>query len=159
MDTICYRDTDDTYLCIVAGEYVPLGFFYYASEIDTGKDNLTGLSEEQLLWSTAVVDGVIKENSVSRAFHTRSIVLSEPADEVLLNILYYKNYNATINGAPIDLFEKNGLVCLNDVPAGELVVKYEVDVVQRVTAVISSIAALGFIIYLCILHKKTKCCV
>jgi len=37
----------------------------------------------------------------------------EPVDEVILNLLYYKIYNATVDGEPINLFEKNGLVCMS----------------------------------------------
>ena len=96
-----------------------------------------------------VIDGIKGWQSLS--FSQNS---SEPVD-ITTELLYYKNYVATLNGEPIPISKIDGKVGLKNVGAGNIVIKYQVSPIQKISAIISVNIAIIFLIYV-FAKKKQK---
>lgn len=78
-------------------------------------------------------------------------------DKVVLPLLYYKGYKATLDGSNIDLEQsKDGLLEITVPKSGKIEVWYDGTFIQHFSLIVSIISLLGLLIYLYIAQIKLR---
>ena len=142
---------EGTFIDIIGAEYVPAEFtldgvdlmeIQMESLLKNNKEKFSGEVEYSKL---------VKDNSLE----TKLEVKTNKKVDAYLPLIYYKNYNAyDEDGNIIEKYEKDGMIALKDITSGTITVRYEVDTTQKITALVSLLTALCFLINIINKNKK-----
>lgn len=82
-------------------------------------------------------------------------IKTQQQEKVVLPLLYYKGYKATLNGTNTDVEQnKEGLLEITIPHSGKVEVWYNGTFIQRFSLIISITSLLGLLIYLCLIRTK-----
>ena len=138
---------ENTFMDIVAGEYVPASFSLENKEImDITAEDLLNNNYPRFTENTNYT--IIEETGLS----TKINIETNNKTNVLLPKTYYKNYKAYLNNKEIPIQEKDGQIYIENIFSGELILKYEISTLQEISALFS----IGFTGLFFILLKKDK---
>jgi hypothetical protein len=135
---------ENTFIDIVAGEYMPITFSVNQKELFDINDNDL-LSFNKIIINKNVEKYDFKNNNSLTSY--LNIETKEPVD-ISFPLTYYKNYKAYLNNKEINVYEIDGRVYLKNVTSGEVIIKYEISNLQIISALISLISSLLFLIYI-----------
>lgn len=138
---------ENTFMDIVAGEYVPASFSLENKEImNITAEDLLNNNYPRFTENTNYT--IIEETGLS----TKINIETNNKTNVLLPKTYYKNYKAYLNNKEIPIQEKDGQIYIENIFSGELILKYEISTLQEISALFS----IGFTGLFFILLKKDK---
>jgi len=123
---------ENTFMDIVAGEYVPASFSLENKEImDITAEDLLNNNYPRFTENTNYT--IIEETGLS----TKINIETNNKTNVLLPKTYYKNYKAYLNNKEIPIQEKDGQIYIENIFSGELILKYEISTLQEISALFS----------------------
>ena len=131
---ISWNKETKTYTSIVAGEYMPSDLYNFIQDLGGSYDPRPNIVN---------ADG--NHLPANKEWHTLSFNTNDNYNTVETDITYYRGYKAYLNGIEISVFKNNGRVCLKDITPGSVLIRYEVDNIQKITAIISILAAIIFL--------------
>jgi len=130
---------NDTYIAVGLGEFLPIDYYSALESNDYGINNYPACDY-------VIIDNNIETKvPVKRSWHKTTVEVPNENVDVRTYLVYYKNYKATINGTPIDVINDNGMVCINDVPAGTLEVYYKIPLYQIIVSIFSVLSFMCFV--------------
>lgn len=142
---------EGTFMDIIAGEYVPASFSLDGMDVLNIKFESLLYNNKEKFSDEVIYSELIKNNTLE----TKLVLETEKQVDAYLPILYYKNYNAyNESGNNIEIYEKNGMIALKNVTSGTITIKYEIDNIQKTTALISMLSALIFGVSILLQNKK-----
>lgn len=120
-----------TFFDVIAGEYLPLEF-----SIDN--KFITDITIEDIIVNKIPVFSEITEYEYSRNnLETIIDFKTEDTTDVIIPLVYYVNYHAYLDGKEVKIQEKEGRIFIEDISSGHLIIKYELEWFEYVSAIIS----------------------
>ncbi|MDH6310387.1 hypothetical protein M2451_003274 [Dysgonomonas sp. PFB1-18] len=102
--------------------------------------------------ATVAISNLVKSEGITRF----DVIVDSPA-ALELPLLYYKGYNATLNGKNIPIGQSDwGLLTVPTDESGKIEVYYRGTMVQKISWYITLLSALAFCIYIFVSRKKKE---
>jgi hypothetical protein len=135
---------ENTFMDIIAGEYIPSSFSVNNKDFFSINNNDL-LDFNKIITNKNIESYDFKNNNTLTSY--LNIETKEPVD-ISFPLTYYKNYKAYLNNKEINVYEIDGRVYLKNVTSGEVIIKYEISNLQVISALISLVSSLLFLIYI-----------
>lgn len=139
---------ENTFFNVIAAEYIPLDFKIKGKNIET-LNYKDFLSNKKPIFSEKTEYEYNRKNLIT----TISFKTSKKTD-IFIPLVYYKGYKAYLNEEKIPIKEINGKIFIENVNSGTLVIKYEIQWFEYISAFISISFLIGLILFETLRYKK-----